>query len=110
LIPDFAVGCKRRIIDYSYFRSLHFKNLTLTMEAAKDIVPEGVRMDKSNIKADVIIMANGFRINKFVNLMRVFGRQGKSLAEHWNSFGGAEDTFVLLCTVPCVCLIFVPLI
>jgi len=40
LIPDFSVGCKRRIFDSGYLRSLHSLNLTLTDQKALVIVPE----------------------------------------------------------------------
>src|SRR5690349_21313116 len=32
LIPDFEVGCKRRIFDTNYLKSLHAENITLTHE------------------------------------------------------------------------------
>lgn len=89
LIPDFEVGCKRRIFDSGYLRCLKSENLTLTDERALEIVPEGVKTESGVIEADVIVLANGYVTNKFLGSIEVIGR-GESLTEHWDSFGGAE--------------------
>ncbi|KAM0490038.1 hypothetical protein ACHAP8_011959 [Fusarium lateritium] len=89
LIPDFEVGCKRRIYDAGYLKSLHAKNLTLTNEKALKIVENGIETDRGFIEADVIVLANGFSTNTFLEGVEVVGRK-ETLAEHWESFGGAE--------------------
>lgn len=90
LIPDFDIGCKRRIFDSGYLKSLHASNLRLTNKKAVEIVPEGVRTEQGLIKADVIVMANGFRTNEFVSPLKVVGRNGELLTEHWEKAGGPE--------------------
>ncbi|KAJ9137100.1 Monooxygenase [Pleurostoma richardsiae] len=89
LIPDFEVGCKRRIFDSGYLECLHAENLNLTNKRAEEIVPEGIRTKSGIIEADVIILANGYVTNKFLTNIDIVGREG-TLAEHWDSFGGAE--------------------
>ncbi|KAM6534418.1 hypothetical protein FALCPG4_004058 [Fusarium falciforme] len=89
LIPDFEVGCKRRIFDSGYLEALHSKNLTLTNTPAVEIVANGVKTEDGFIEADVIVMANGYITNKFLGGIEVFGKDG-TLNEHWDSFGGAE--------------------
>jgi cation diffusion facilitator CzcD-associated flavoprotein CzcO len=90
LVPDFDVGCKRRIFDCGYLQSMHAPNFDLTMEPAREILPHGVRTDKGEINADVIIMANGFRTNEFIDPMTITGIGGETLTEHWDRFGGPE--------------------
>ncbi|KAI3535589.1 monooxygenase [Colletotrichum abscissum] len=90
LIPEFEIGCKRRIFDSGYLKSLHAENLTLTNEKALKIVPEGVRTAKGLIEADVIILANGYHTNEFVAGVNVIGRDGETIPSHWKSFGGPE--------------------
>lgn len=90
LIPDFDLGCKRRIFDCGYLKSLHAPNLVLTDRKALEIVPEGVRTATGIIKADIIVMANGFRTNEFISPMVVTGRNGQTLTDHWKKFGGPE--------------------
>ncbi|KAF5613349.1 ACB 4-hydroxyacetophenone monooxygenase [Fusarium sp. NRRL 25303] len=89
LIPDFEIGCKRRIYDSGYLASLHSKNLTLTNERALKIVENGVETDSGFLEADVIVLANGFSTNTFLEGVEVVGRD-ETLAQHWESFGGAE--------------------
>ncbi|KAH8646209.1 hypothetical protein BX600DRAFT_390517 [Xylariales sp. PMI_506] len=91
LIPDFEIGCKRRIFDSGYLRSLHAENLTLTGSKPTEIVADGVEMeDGSVVKADMLILANGFITNHFMSGINIHGRKGITLEEHWKSFGGAE--------------------
>lgn len=89
LIPDFEVGCKRRILDSGYLKCLHSENLTLTNEPPEEIVPDGIRTKSGIIEADVIILANGYVTNEFLVDIDVVGRE-ETLKEHWDSFGGAE--------------------
>jgi cation diffusion facilitator CzcD-associated flavoprotein CzcO len=90
LIPDFPMGCKRRVFDTGYLVALHSDNLTLTDDKILEIVPEGVRTEKGVVKADVIICANGFRTNDFLGRLEVVGREGKTPADHWKEYGGPE--------------------
>ncbi|KAK3292933.1 uncharacterized protein B0H64DRAFT_403120 [Chaetomium fimeti] len=91
LIPDFEIGCKRRIFDTNYLETLHAENLTLTNEGVAEILPNGIRMQSGKvIEADVIVMANGFSTNQYLGGVEVVGRGGETLEEHWESFGGPE--------------------
>lgn len=90
LVPEFEIGCKRRIFDAGYLESLHAENLTLTDEKALEIVPEGVRTENGLVEADVIVLANGFVTNEFLIGLEVRGYGGKTVQEHWQSLGGPE--------------------
>ncbi|KAK2812641.1 hypothetical protein FQN50_001287 [Emmonsiellopsis sp. PD_5] len=88
LIPDFDVGCKRRIFDSGYLKSLHSDKIHLTDAKIQGIVPEGLKTDKGVIPADVIALATGFHTNEFLPYMEIIGRDGVSVSEHWSQFGG----------------------
>ncbi|KAK9425036.1 putative L-ornithine N(5)-oxygenase [Seiridium unicorne] len=88
LIPDFEVGCKRRIFDSGYLNSLHSSNMTLTDSPALEIVPEGVRTKDGIIPADAIVLANGFATNHFFDKMQIVGRGGETVGKHWHDAGG----------------------
>ncbi|KAL9483335.1 hypothetical protein ACSS6W_002124 [Trichoderma asperelloides] len=91
LVPDFEIGCKRRIFDSGYLESLHANNLTLTNDEAVEILPNGVRTNKDKIiPADVVVLANGYVTNRFLGNIEVVGRQGETIKDHWDRFGGAE--------------------
>lgn len=89
MIPDFEVGCKRRIFDSGYLKSTHAENFELTNQPAKEILPEGIRTKDGIIPADVIILANGYLTNTFLHNIEVVGTK-ETLKEHWDGFGGAE--------------------
>ncbi|KAF2995306.1 hypothetical protein E8E14_004170 [Neopestalotiopsis sp. 37M] len=88
LIPDFEYGCKRRIFDSGYLDSLSEENLTLTNSPALEIVAEGIQTEDGLIEADVIVLANGFVTNHFLDQMDIKGRGGKTVGEHWHDMGG----------------------
>ncbi|KAG7053128.1 dimethylaniline monooxygenase [Colletotrichum scovillei] len=90
LVPDFELGCKRRIFDSGYLKSLHSENLTLIDEPIQEIVPEGIRTREGVTEADVIVLANGFVTNNAVGGLDVIGRNGEQIDQHWESFGGPE--------------------
>ncbi|KAE8347628.1 hypothetical protein BDV24DRAFT_146455 [Aspergillus arachidicola] len=88
LIPDFDVGCKRRIFDPGYLESLHLDNVLLTDAKTERITEEGIETDKGFIPADVIVLATGFQTNKFIPYMDVVGRNSETVSEHWGRYGG----------------------
>ncbi|KAF3807888.1 ABC transporter FUM19 [Colletotrichum gloeosporioides] len=90
IIPDFELGCKRRVFDSGYLKSLHSENMTLMDDPVLEIVPEGIRTKDGIIEADVIVMCNGFVTNNAVGGLKVIGRGGEMIEQHWESFGGAE--------------------
>lgn len=90
LIPDFEFGCKRRIFDSGYLESLHSENLTLLDDPVQEIVQEGIRTHNGVIEADLIVLANGFATNNSVGGLEIIGRGGKTIEQHWESFGGPE--------------------
>lgn len=90
IIPEFELGCKRRIFDAGYLASLHSENLTLMDEPVLEIVPEGIRTKDGVVEADVIVAANGFVTNNAVGGLDIVGRGGETIDGHWESFGGPE--------------------
>ncbi|KAG4431546.1 hypothetical protein IFR05_012981 [Cadophora sp. M221] len=88
IMPDFEVGCKRRIIDCGYLESLHSDKITLTTDHALEIVPEGICTANGIIEADVIVLATGYKTHEFLDPIKIHGRGGVSLTEHWKNFGG----------------------
>lgn len=105
LTPNYTLGCKRRIIDGTWYRSLNAPNVELTTQPltrvhAKSVIigpgrhyppSSGEKVeDVREIPADVIIMANGFETNQWLHPLRVLGRQNKNLQDVWAERGGAQ--------------------
>lgn len=97
LIPEFPLGCKRRIFDPGYLDSLHSEKVTLTDSPILEVVPEGVRTKDGLIEADVIALATGYTTNSFLPRIEVIGRNGETAEEHWkkNKGAGAYNTVLL---------------
>lgn len=88
LIPDFPIGCKRRIFDPNYLRSLRSEKIHLTNSPILEVVPEGVRTKDGITEADAIVLAIGFQTNGYLGDVEVVGKGGKTLAQHWEAAGG----------------------
>ncbi|PMD52338.1 4-hydroxyacetophenone monooxygenase [Hyaloscypha bicolor E] len=89
LIPKYALGCKRKILDPGYLESLHRQNVHLTDDRIISLKRCGlVTSSGKDYPADIIIVANGF--NSFFYEMSVVGRRGETLVSHWKTFGGIE--------------------
>lgn len=108
LTPNYGVGCKRRIFDYEWLRSLNDPKIELSTlpltEVKEDTVvlgPGRCYPDPKNIEspvptaereipADVIIMANGFNTRRWFHPLAVTGRDGKDLLEVMEERGGPQ--------------------
>ncbi|CCG83466.1 Monooxygenase [Taphrina deformans PYCC 5710] len=92
IVPDFAIGCKRRVIDTGYLDCLHKDNMDVTRDGIVEIKENSV-ITKSGQEypTDVIVLANGFKVGKFV--LDIRGRNGESLDDHWEARGGPQAYF-----------------
>ncbi|CAI7648786.1 unnamed protein product [Penicillium viridicatum] len=105
LTPNYSLGCKRRIIDGTWYRSLNAPNVELTIQPLTKVNAKSVTLglgrhypphtsegavEVREIPADVIIMANGFETNQWLHPLKVIGREGKNLEEVWAERGGAQ--------------------
>lgn len=105
LTPNYRLGCKRRIIDGTWYRSLNAPNVELTTQPLTKVNAKSVTLglgrqypphksedavEVREVPADVIIMANGFETNQWLHPLKVVGREGKDLEEVWAKRGGAQ--------------------
>lgn len=108
LTPDYEVGCKRRIVDTDWFRSLQHPKIDLTTLPLTKIHAKSVTLgpgrnyppmsktdskvptDEKEVPADVIIFANGYEAGEWLHPLDVTGKGGKSLYETWNERGGSQ--------------------
>jgi cation diffusion facilitator CzcD-associated flavoprotein CzcO len=88
LIPDFEMGCKRRIYDPSYLTSLHSENVTLRDDAIEEVTTKGIRSKDGHTDVDIIVFATGYETNSFCTNIDIIGRQGVTAEEHWKALGG----------------------
>ncbi|KAI2722572.1 hypothetical protein CBS147332_3501 [Penicillium roqueforti] len=105
LTPNYSLGCKRRVIGGTWYRSLNAPNVVLTTQPLTRVNAKSVTLgtgrhypphksedavEVREIPADVIIMANGFETNQWLHPLKVIGREGKDMEEVWAERGGAQ--------------------
>ncbi|OXV11690.1 hypothetical protein Egran_00548 [Elaphomyces granulatus] len=109
LTPDYRVGCKRRILDSGWLRSLQEPNIELIMSRLQSVQSKSVTLgpgrnypsimsrddsevptDEVTLPADVIILATGYETNQWLLPLRVPGKGEKDLHDLWGERGGPQ--------------------
>ncbi|GAA0710830.1 NAD(P)/FAD-dependent oxidoreductase [Dactylosporangium roseum] len=82
--PQYEFSGKRRILQSTFYPALLRDNVRLVTRAVADIGP-GVVIDESGTKhkADVLVIATGFRASEYLSTLDVFGRDGRRLRDVW---------------------------
>jgi cation diffusion facilitator CzcD-associated flavoprotein CzcO len=81
LIPKSEIGCKRKVLDTEYLKSLWRENVELiSNDPVERITEEGVvTRSGREVKADAIVLAIGFATQQMLCPMEIVGRNGLSL-------------------------------
>ena len=84
LTPDYVLGCKRALISNDYYPALAQENVTVVPQAVREVRETSV-VDAAGVEheVDVIVYATGFHVTDLPVTDRVFGKDGRSLAELW---------------------------
>lgn len=108
LTPNYGVGCKRRVFDYEWLRSLNDSKIELSTLPLTQVnehsvklgpgrcypdpkhVESNVPMGEREIPADAIILANGFNTTRWFHPLEVSGRGGITLTDQMESRGGPQ--------------------
>ncbi|KAI3333759.1 putative monooxygenase [Ustulina deusta] len=88
LVPKTEIGCKRRVMDTDYLECLHRDNVELVyQDPIEEIIKNGVRTKSGRVvKADAIVLANGFQVQKPLLTLNLQGEEGASITDHWDTF------------------------
>jgi cation diffusion facilitator CzcD-associated flavoprotein CzcO len=90
LIPNFQLGCKRRIFDPGYLESLHRPNVLLTTDSIVEFTEHGLRTDTKEYTFDTVVLATGYKIQEFLQPLQIVGEGGVTLDCHWKETNGAQ--------------------
>ena len=84
LIPRFEIGCKRKVLDTEYLKTLWNEDVELvTDDPVARIVENGVvTRSGREIDADAIVLAIGFATQQMLCPMKIVGRKGIGLDEY----------------------------
>ena len=84
LRPDYRAACKRLVISGDFYSAIQKPNAELVTEGIQCIEPGGVRtVDGQLHELDVLVLATGFRVDRFMRPMDVIGRDGRVLDDVW---------------------------
>ena len=105
LTPNYSLGCKRRIIDGTWYRSLNSPKVDLTTQILTQVNAKSVTLGPGShyppnqkeasdevreVPADVIILGNGFETNQWLHPLKVIGKGNKDMEDLWAERGGAQ--------------------
>jgi cation diffusion facilitator CzcD-associated flavoprotein CzcO len=93
LTPDYALGCKRILYSSRYLRAVQGDNVRLETTAVARVLPYGVvGADGVEHDVDTIILGTGFHVTDQPIADRLVGRDGRTLADHWQGSPQAYNT------------------
>jgi len=84
-IPDYPPGGKRMVVDDgNWLRALKRENVHIVTDPIAEITATGITTQSGEHEPfDVIIYSTGFQASEFLMPMRVVGRDGVELHDHW---------------------------
>ena len=84
LRPDYRAACKRLIVAGNFYEAIQRPNARLVTDAIERVEPTGVRtVDGRLHELDVLVLATGFRVDRFLRPIDVVGRGGVTLDSVW---------------------------
>jgi cation diffusion facilitator CzcD-associated flavoprotein CzcO len=84
LRPDYRAACKRLVASGEFYYAVQGRNASLVTERIEQIEVGGVRTNDGVVhELDVLVLATGFRSDRFLRPIRVQGRDGASLDDVW---------------------------
>jgi cation diffusion facilitator CzcD-associated flavoprotein CzcO len=85
LRPEYRAACKRLIVSPNFYQAIQHPNASLVTESIERIEPKGVRTADGTLhEIDVLVLATGFRVDRFMRPMHVTGRGGADLDDMWS--------------------------
>ncbi|GAA6152916.1 NAD(P)/FAD-dependent oxidoreductase [Pseudoteredinibacter isoporae] len=86
LTPNYTVGCKRVIINNTFYDAIQKPNAELVCEGIDRINEQGVlTKDGRQHDLDVLVLSTGFKPFNFMRPMTLMGRGGLHIDEAWNN-------------------------
>lgn len=84
LRPDYRVACKRLVVSATFYSAIQSPNAHLVTSPIRSVEAAGVRtVDGRLHQLDVLVLATGFRVDRFLRPIEVTGRDGISLDTVW---------------------------
>jgi cation diffusion facilitator CzcD-associated flavoprotein CzcO len=86
--PDWQIGCKRILISNDWYPMLAREHVDLVTDGIAEIRPNAiVTRDGTVREVDAIVVATGFHVTDSPTFERIYGTDGRSLADVWDEQG-----------------------
>ncbi|MEE2664812.1 MAG: NAD(P)/FAD-dependent oxidoreductase [Myxococcota bacterium] len=86
LRPDYRAACKRLVISHNFYDAIQHPNTELVTESIERIEPRGVRTRDGRLhEIDVLVLASGFQVDRFMRPMKIVGCNGVLLDDVWKA-------------------------
>ncbi len=90
LRPNYRAVCKRLIASPDYYAAIQHPNAELETERILRVEPEGIRTEDGRLHPlDVLVLATGFAVDRFMRPMEMVGKNGVHLNDVWAKRPGA---------------------
>ena len=84
LRPSYRAACKRLIVSPDFYQAIQRPNAHLITDSIERFETKGVRtIDGVLHEVDVIVLATGFRVDRFLRPIHVIGEHGIDLDDVW---------------------------
>lgn len=84
LRPNYRAACKRLVMSPDFYEAISKPNAELVTSGIERVEPEGVRTRDGRLhELDVLVLATGFKADRFMRPMNVVGRDGVKLDDVW---------------------------
>jgi cation diffusion facilitator CzcD-associated flavoprotein CzcO len=84
LRPDYQAACKRLIISPHFYDAIQRPNARVVTSRIERVEPGGVRTADGELhELDVLVLATGFQVDRFLRPIDVTGRDGVRLDDVW---------------------------
>lgn len=85
LTPDYRAACKRLVMSPNFYTAIQAPNAALITAPIQRIEPAGVRtQDGALHEFEVLVLATGFRPDRFIRPTEIIGRGGTRLDDVWS--------------------------
>lgn len=84
LYPSYRAACKRIIFSPNYYEAIQHPNAELITDPIEQVEAKGVRLASGRlVELDLLVLATGFRADRFMRPMGLAGRVGVKLEDVW---------------------------
>jgi cation diffusion facilitator CzcD-associated flavoprotein CzcO len=84
LRPNYRAACKRMIFSPDYYEAIQHPHAELVTDGIDRVEAKGVRLKNGRlIELDLLVLATGFRADRFMRPMNLIGRGGVALEDVW---------------------------